>query len=220
MYRSLCLLPALIAFPAAPAFAQMGIETMADSEPPCLAEDGEFAASDCMIRMTGATNDSTVTYTYQGDFSEYLTGTGQRIYLAPDDVAMFNPQRGGWVDIPPSARTMIASQMRGGGMMPDNAGEVPDFSAQMPRALTERFSFEEARAEIEAIGSGEVIEPAPCPDGGDDCARIVPPPQSQSGALIYDEHRRLIVMNDGMPTREMRFEYGHWALAAPADWTP
>ena len=187
-----------------------------EAGPPCLPSDGAGAADQCMIRMTGAANPAAVmTYTYSGDFTEYRTGDGQRIYMAPDRVAMFDPNRGGWVDIPPAAQGMVASQMTGAGTMPDNMGEAPDFSARMPHALTARFARSEILPEAEA--DGDRVEAATCPGGGTGCTRVRHP-ESRVGSLVYDRHGRLVGMNDADADARVAFEYGRWELDAPADW--
>lgn len=196
---------------AGPAAAQFG-------DIPC--ESGQATA--CQIRMTGSTGpQSTVIYTYAQDYTEYLTGEGQRVYLSPDrGVAMYSPERG-WIDIPPSAQAMVLGQMQSMPGLPgmaDNFGEEGDFTARMPRILVERFSLERMRERVRDADSGNISRNVSCPGGhGTGCVRV-DPPQSSGGSLVYDSAERLLIMNEGAAQHEVRFEYGEFEVGTPPGW--
>lgn len=200
-------------------FAGLCAEAAAQSgDRPC--ESGQ--AERCAIRMTGTTGpQATVTYSYAGDYTEYLTGEGERIYMSAErGVAMYSPDRG-WVDIPPAAQTMVQSQMgqmSGLPGMPDNFGEEGDFTARMPRALIERFAYDAMRDRVRDAAGGDISRNVSCPGAaGTGCVRVEPP-RSGSGSLVYDSENRLLVMNEGAAQSEVRFEYGEFDVGQPPGW--
>ena len=182
-------------------------------------------ANSCMIQM-GQFGGSNATYDAEHDYTGYDTAKGVMMFARPGEIAVYDSQKGGWVDIPPMAQAMLSGRMQSGGPFakafePHVAGlnATPDILARMPLIMSQRFAWSRIAPIAKANHpDAPVSRPAPCPAGSEatGCHVIEHGEGGKKFAITYDGARKLVGLNlDGL---QLIFRYGTFPLARPPGW--
>jgi hypothetical protein len=177
----------------------------------------DVADDDCMIRMTAGP--AVITYTTKGSYSEYLAPTGDAIYWAPMDLAVYH---NGWQDVPPMARQMMvgrmATQIPATGYVAPGEDEAQGvFLSRMPHAYSKRFAWAAVREAFDIDGaSPPKRRAADCPDGGTGCTMTTLSMDGHAVPIFFDAQRRPVRVT--LNGENVDFEYGTWQIRRPPGW--
>lgn len=176
----------------------------------------EVAGDDCMIRLT--MGEAVLTYSTVGSYTEFLTPTGEALYFAPADMAVYD---GGWKPLPPVAKQMILGRMMA--QMPLVSSTAPGedeaegiFLSRMPHAFSKRFGWANLRRASGLDGGRTERTRASCPDGGSSCTTTTFSMDGIPVPVVFDAQNRPVAAT--FESETIRFDYGNWSIRRPPGW--
>ncbi|MBF8221095.1 hypothetical protein [Halomonas sp. 328] len=177
----------------------------------------------CMVRMTAHPIDSTMTYSFSGDYTEYAAPGDRGTYVAVGRMAYHDPHDQGWVDFPPSiSQPMVPTSPGPLDMLGPDEFDPEAEMARLPYYMAKAMGWER----MQSLRDRDADFPVPaqdCPSGGDGCIGIVVmidepmPAGSVRIPITYDENRRPIRVRfpDGSL---ISFDYGSFDIRRPPGW--
>ncbi|MFP1644728.1 hypothetical protein [Pontitalea aquivivens] len=176
----------------------------------------EVAGDDCMIRLT--MGKAVLTYSTVGSYTEFLAPTGEAMYFAPADMAVYD---GGWKPLPPMAKQMILGRMMA--QMPLVSSTAPGeneaeglFLSRMPHAFSKRFGWANLRRAKGLDGGRTERSRAACPDGGSGCTTTTFSMDGTPVPVVFDAQNRPVAAT--FESEKIRFDYGNWNIRRPPGW--
>ncbi|NNU81379.1 hypothetical protein HMH01_13130 [Halovulum dunhuangense] len=176
----------------------------------------QVAGDDCMIRLT--MGKAVLTYSTVGSYTEFLTPTGEAMYFAPADMAIYD---GGWKPLPPMAKQMVLGRMMA--QMPLASSTAPGedearglFLSRMPHAFSRRFGWANLRRARGLDGGRTERTPAACPDGASGCTTTTFSMDGNAVPVVFDAQNRPVAATFASET--IRFDYGNWNIRRPPGW--
>ena len=176
----------------------------------------DVAADDCMMRLE--IGPVAITYVSDGSFTEFRTDSGESMYFAATDLALWD---GGWQHVPAQAKAMIVSGMKRNNAMlrldyPGAHDDEGDFMSQMPKIWSERFSWANLKNVRAMDGGTPKRRPVACPDGGSGCSGTTFSMDGNAVPVVFDAQRRpRLVTFDG---HDVVFRYGTFDVRRPPGW--
>ncbi len=171
----------------------------------------------CMVRMT--TGPTVMTWNAQGHYTEFSMPGGIGVYYSSSDLAVF--ERGGWVSVPPIAKTMLLNNMQAsnpgmGALMSGVEGDAGVFASRMPLEFSQRFAWTNLRNATGPDGEPAKRSRTPCPSGGSGCAQTTILMGGVPVPVVLDAQGRPLRLT--MQGQAIEFAYGVWNIRRPPGW--
>lgn len=184
---------------------------------------------DCMVRLTMSASDAghdvVLTFSYDGEYTEFSSGVGPMMYSSASDMMFFND--GHWQDLPQPFKAQFLAMLMQSTPMPDFLAPGEDevaldgvFFGRMPHAFSKRFSWQNLRRVPGVDGKPVRRGRADCPRGGNGCTTVTFLMDGNPVPVIFDPHGRpaKVTFNNKGENAVMEFEYGNWRIRRPPGW--
>ena len=180
----------------------------------------EASGDDCQIQVKAPGQPFTMTYSRNRDYSETVVTGGAKIYFGMGRVAVYDPEAGGWIDLPPAVQAMMHAQFNTQyGSLPELPPWAPDrdaaFFARIPLVFQTWWDMRDLTDAMEDDPSVAVFVAWACLPEVTDC-REIRVLGADGGLLVYDAMDRLVRMD--MRQGGMDFAFGRFEIGRPPGW--